>query len=400
MTVMGQYLLKRLLIALPSILGISVILFTVLALAPGDPFEELATNPNVPPEVRVMLRTKFGLDDPVYLRYFHWLSAMVHGDWGFSFASRIDVGTLIMQRLPTTLMIIGTAQILALVIAIPIGVYAATRPYSIFDQIASTFAFVGFSLPPFFTGLLLILVFSIQFDWLPFVYRADLDATGWRWLWEQVRQSIVGVAPNILGSISELLLGLFIMFFVMFYGFREGQGFITYLKELLPLETGLKDSLFHQMRTVTQAVLYGQVLTAVIQGALGGLGLLVCGVPNALFWGAIMMITAFLPLLGTPLIWVPAGVGLIMDGSMTRGILLLIYGATIVMNIDNFLRPRLVSGRSNVHPVLILIGVLGGLRVFGFVGMLVGPLVMAILVALIKFYEQNYMRRKQPQSVV
>jgi predicted PurR-regulated permease PerM len=217
---------------------------------------------------------------------------------------------------------------------------------------------------------------------------------------EQVRQSIVGVAPNILGSISELLLGLFIMFFVMFYGFREGQGFITYLKELLPLETGLKDSLFHQMRTVTQAVLYGQVLTAVIQGALGGLGLLVCGVPNALFWGAIMMITAFLPLLGTPLIWVPAGVGLIMDGSMTRGILLLIYGATIVMNIDNFLRPRLVSGRSNVHPVLILIGVLGGLRVFGFVGMLVGPLVMAILVALIKFYEQNYMRRKQPQSVV
>jgi peptide/nickel transport system permease protein len=181
-------------IAVPSILGISVILFTVLALAPGDPFEELATNPNVPPEVRTMLRLKFGLDDPVYLRYFHWLSAMVHGDWGFSFASRIDVGTLIMQRLPTTLIIIGSAQVLALVVAIPVGVYAATRPYSIFDQIASTFAFVGFSLPPFFTGLLLILVFSISLDWLPFVYRADLDATGWRWFWEQLRQSIMPVS--------------------------------------------------------------------------------------------------------------------------------------------------------------------------------------------------------------
>jgi len=212
---------------------------------------------------------------------------------------------------------------------------------------------------------------------------------------DQVRQSIVGLAPNILGSISELLLGLFIMFFVMFYGLREGQAFMTYLKELLPLEIGLKDSLFHEMRTVTQAVLYGQVLTAVIQGALGGLGLLVCGVPNALFWSAIMMITAFVPVLGTPLIWVPAGVGLMMDGSMTKGILLLVYGATIVMNIDNFLRPKLVSGRSNVHPVLILIGVLGGLRVFGFIGMLIGPLVLAILVALIKFYEQNYMRRRQ-----
>ncbi len=191
---MGQYFLRRLLIAIPSILGISVILFTVLALAPGDPFEELATNPNVPPEVREMLRQKFGLDDPVAIRYFRWLAAMAQGNFGFSFASRIDVGALIMQRLPTTLLIIGLAQLLALVIAIPIGVYAATRPYSIFDQIASTFAFIGFSLPPFFTGLLLILVFSIQFDWLPFVYRADIDATGWRWFWEHVRQSIMPVS--------------------------------------------------------------------------------------------------------------------------------------------------------------------------------------------------------------
>ena len=213
---------------------------------------------------------------------------------------------------------------------------------------------------------------------------------------EQVRESIVGLAPNILGSISELLLGLFIMFFVMFYGFREGEGFINYLKELLPLNKTLKDSLFHEMRTVTQAVLYGQVLTAVIQGGLGGLGLLIFGVSNWLFWGAIMIITAFLPVLGTPLIWVPAAGGLIMNGAITRGVLLLIFGATIVMNIDNFLRPRLVSGRTKVHPVLILIGVLGGLRVFGFIGMLVGPLVLALLVALIKFYEQNYMRRRQP----
>jgi predicted PurR-regulated permease PerM len=216
---------------------------------------------------------------------------------------------------------------------------------------------------------------------------------------EQVRQSIVALAPNVLGSLSELLLGLFIMFFVMFYGFREGQGFVLYLKKHLPLETSLKDSLFDEVRTITQAVLYGQVLTAVIQGGLGGLALLVFGVPNALFWGAIMIITAFVPLLGTPIVWVPAGVGLILDGNVTRGILLLAFGATVVMNIDNFLRPRLVSSRSNVHPVLILIGVLGGLRVFGFIGMLVGPLILAILVALIKFYEQYYMQQKQPESV-
>ncbi|MGE0700545.1 MAG: ABC transporter permease, partial [Hyphomicrobiaceae bacterium] len=173
---MLHYLLRRLLIAIPSLLGISVVLFTVLALAPGDPFQELATNPNVPPEVAAALRQKFGLDDPVYLRYFRWLAAMLQGDWGFSFQSRVNVDTLILQRLPTTLIVIGSAQILALLVALPVGIYAATRPYSVFDQIANTLAFVGFSLPSFFTGLLLILVFSIWLGWLPFVYRADIPS--------------------------------------------------------------------------------------------------------------------------------------------------------------------------------------------------------------------------------
>ena len=144
---------------------------------------------------------------------------------------------------------------------------------------------------------------------------------------------------------------------------------------------------------LTQAVLYGQVMTAVIQGALGGIALFIFGVPNWIFWGAIMIIMAFLPVLGTPLIWVPAAVGLILDGEMARGVGLLIFGATIVMNIDNFIRPRLVSGRTKVHPVLILIGVLGGLKIFGFIGMLIGPLVLALLMALIKFYETAYVRR-------
>jgi len=193
MTVMGRYLLRRLLIAIPSLLGISVVLFTVLALAPGDPFGELATNPSIPPEVRMALREKFGIDDPVAIRYVRWITAMLQGDWGFSFASRINVDTLILQRLPATLFVIGSAQVLALMIAIPVGVYAATRPYSLFDQISSTLAFVGFSLPTFFTGLLLILIFSVQLDWLPFVYRADIDATGWRWYWEHFRQAVMPI---------------------------------------------------------------------------------------------------------------------------------------------------------------------------------------------------------------
>ncbi|ACL56354.1 ABC transporter permease [Methylobacterium nodulans] len=191
---MGAYLLRRLLIAIPSLIGISLILFTVLALAPGDPFGELATNPNVPPEVRAALRTKFGLDDPILVRYLHWLAAMLRGDWGFSFASRIDVDVLILQRLPTTLFVVGSSQVLALLIALPVGILAALRPYSLLDQVANTLAFVGFSLPTFFTGLLFILLFSLKLDWLPFVYNADIAATGWRWYWEHVRQAIMPIA--------------------------------------------------------------------------------------------------------------------------------------------------------------------------------------------------------------
>ena len=196
---MGAFILRRLAFTLPSLLGISVVLFTILALAPGDPFAELATNSNVPPEVREHLRATLGLDDPVALRYGHWLLAMLRGDWGFSFISRIDVLTLIGQRVPVTLALIGSAQLLALAIAIPVGTLSAVKPYSWFDRIASTIALAGFSLPTFFTGLLLILFFSIQHDWLPFVYRSDVAMTGWAAVVEHVRQAIMPV----------LVLGLF-----------------------------------------------------------------------------------------------------------------------------------------------------------------------------------------------
>ena len=190
---MGTYILRRLLIAVPSMLGISIVLFTVLALAPGDPFEELATNPNVPPEVRMALRASLGLDDPVWQRYLHWLTSMFRGEWGFSFISRIDVDKLILQRLPVTIAVIGLSQLLALMIALPVGVLAAVRPYSWFDRIASTLSFVGFSLPTFFTGLLFILFFSIYLDWFPFVFQGEVAATGWAWWVVQFKQAIMPV---------------------------------------------------------------------------------------------------------------------------------------------------------------------------------------------------------------
>jgi peptide/nickel transport system permease protein len=193
------YVIRRLLLAIPSLLAISLVLYTILALAPGDPFGELMTNPNVPASVAAALRAKYGLDDPVYIRYFHWLFAMMQGDWGFSFASHMDVATLIMQRLPVTLIVLGSAQLLAILVALPVGVLAATKPYSVFDQVANTLAFIGFSLPTFFTGLLMILLFSVELDWLPFVFRSDLRVSGITWWWAEFKQIIMPI----------LVLGLF-----------------------------------------------------------------------------------------------------------------------------------------------------------------------------------------------
>src|SRR3989441_104328 len=119
---------------------------------------------------------------------------MVRGDWGFSFVSRVNVDALILQRLPTTLFVLGSAQLLGLLIALPVGIFSAVRPYSLFDQVATTLAFIGFSLPTFFTGLLFILFFSIYLDWLPFIYRSGIDASGLRWMWESLKQRLMPIA--------------------------------------------------------------------------------------------------------------------------------------------------------------------------------------------------------------
>ena len=190
---MTKFLIRRGLILIPTVIGISMVLFTIISLAPGDPFGELAQNPNVPPEVREELRKNLGIDDPVHVRYVRWLTSMLRGDWGFSFVSRVDVLDLIRQRLPTTLYISGTAFLVALPIALPVGILSAVKQYSLLDQIATTLAFIGYSLPTFFTGLLFILLFSVQLDWLPTIYRTNIESTGIYYVQELLAQSIMPI---------------------------------------------------------------------------------------------------------------------------------------------------------------------------------------------------------------
>jgi peptide/nickel transport system permease protein len=183
------YAIRRLLIAIPTLLVISLVVFSVLALAPGDPLSNLAASTDIPAEVRENIRKQFGLDQPIYIRYFKWLGAYIQGDWGYSFASRIPTSTLISFRVPTTLWVIGLSFLIAVAIAIPLGVMTAARQYSWFDHFFTGLSFIGFSSPTFFTGILLIILFSVKLRWLPMVYNQQVTDP-----WEWMKQAIMPIA--------------------------------------------------------------------------------------------------------------------------------------------------------------------------------------------------------------
>jgi peptide/nickel transport system permease protein len=190
---MSRYLIRRLLTAIPTLLLISFVLFAVLSLAPGDPLSQFAANPSVPPEVRENIRRSLGLDQPWPVRYVKWAIAMAQGDWGYSFGSRIPVWDLLKLRIPNTLAVVGVAYVFSLLIAVPIGILSAVKQYSIFDHIATTFAFIGFSVPTFFTGLLLIILLSVKLQWLPFIYDSTLQVRDLASLGTQLKQSLMPV---------------------------------------------------------------------------------------------------------------------------------------------------------------------------------------------------------------
>lgn len=191
---MSRILIQRILVAIPTLVAISIIIFTILTLAPGDPLGEFASNPAITAEVRENIRRSLGLDRPAYIRYFKWFGSFITGDMGYSFNSRSPVAELLWQRLPTTLWVVGSAYILGLLIAIPLGIISAVKRYSTTDQLITTIAFLGFSIPPFFTGLLFIIVFSVRLGWFPFIFNSTLQVTDWQSFIAQLRQSIMPIS--------------------------------------------------------------------------------------------------------------------------------------------------------------------------------------------------------------
>lgn len=202
---MTKYLINRLLTSIPTLIAISIVVFAILALAPGDPMGEFALNPSITAEVRENLKRSLGLDQPMHIRYIKWVTSFISGDMGYSFTSRSSVSELILQRLPTTLWIVGSAYVISALLAIPLGVISALKRHSVVDMIVTTIVFLGFSLPTFFTGLLFIIVFSVQLKWLPFIYNSTLQVTDWQSFVAQIKQSIMPVCVLTLWQTALLM---------------------------------------------------------------------------------------------------------------------------------------------------------------------------------------------------
>ena len=164
---MSEYLLRRLLHSLVLLVGVTIMSFVLLKSTPGGPMAIYRERADITRADVARLRQQLGLDDPVPVQYARWVGNLVRGDWGDSFVTNERVIDRISQRLPATLLLMGSAYVLTLLIAIPVGVLAAVRQYSWFDYLATGVAFIGLSMPVFWFGLLLILLFSVQLGWLP-----------------------------------------------------------------------------------------------------------------------------------------------------------------------------------------------------------------------------------------
>lgn len=197
---------------------------------------------------------------------------------------------------------------------------------------------------------------------------------------------IVRSSSDFFFSLPQKILVLFIIVFLMYYFFKDGDKIIDFFGKLFPIHSDHKNELLGEFNKVLYATIYGVLVTAVIQGLVGTLGLVIFDVSSPVIWGSVMVLTAMLPLIGTWIVWLPASLFKIFNGEFFNGFGLLLYGILIVSVIDNFIKPRLISGKSQVHPILIILGIFGGLKAFGIIGVMIGPLLLGVLSVFYNFY--------------
>ncbi|MEK6282643.1 MAG: AI-2E family transporter [Acidobacteriota bacterium] len=201
-----------------------------------------------------------------------------------------------------------------------------------------------------------------------------------------VSGQIAGRTLGIIGGVVGAIVQMFFVIFTMYYLFRDGDRIFNTVRDALPVERKQAVSIMERARDVIGASVYGVLAIAIIQGTLGGLAFWALGVPSALVWGVLMTFLSMIPMLGAFLVWVPAAIYLAATGHYVKALLLVLWGTLVIGMIDNFLRPKLVGSRTKLHELLIFFAVLGGLQVFGVLGIVLGPVVLAITMTLIDIF--------------
>ncbi len=205
-----------------------------------------------------------------------------------------------------------------------------------------------------------------------------------------IKEDIKSTLPRLISSSTNFLLSTFIMFFVMFYLLIEKDKFYEMFISILPFSKKNSNYLMSESKKVIVAVLIGQVLTAIIQGTLGMLSFIVAGIEGALFWGVVMIILSIIPVVGAFLVWLPAGIFLILNGDIIAGIGILLWGGLVVSQVDNIVRPKLVNKFADIHPLETFLGIFMGISAFGIIGILIGPLILSLFSTLIRVFRQEY----------
>ena len=213
---------------------------------------------------------------------------------------------------------------------------------------------------------------------------------------QKISAFVIENVQTFITSLLSIIFDFFIMVFVVYYLFKDGHSIYLRVKQILPVKDSHKEHILNRFRDITSGVFYGNILTSAIQGILGSLGFLLLGIPSPFLWGLVMGLFAFVPYIGTAIVWLPAALNLIFTGyiennnlPVINGVILLAYGIFVLSVIDHFLKPKLIGDRAEIHPILVLIGVLGGLNLFGLIGLILGPVILALVVTFVDIYEEE-----------
>lgn len=192
----------------------------------------------------------------------------------------------------------------------------------------------------------------------------------------------LGIVGNVFGTIVQI----FFILFTVYYLLKDADIIVPAIRRSLPLDEAQAEEVFSRTNEVIFASVRGVMVIAAIQGTLGGIAFFFLGLPSAILWGAVMFLLSLVPMLGAFLVWAPAAIFLFATGHPVKAIILIVWGGAVIGSVDNFLRPKLVGERTRLHELIIFFAVLGGLQVFGILGLFIGPVVVAITLSLIDVY--------------